>query len=212
MVKRALLIVAHLSLLGFLFPDLRRSFGSWALALLLGILFLSPLSKLFRVPFLLQLMGLRRELGIFMAYLATVHSLGYLLDSAWASFFITPYILSDPWLIDSRYLLGLLAYVLTLPLLFTSNNMAIRFLGGRNWKWLHRLVYPLLFLTLFHKFLRPGSARLADIISPTIIFLGYLCLKVVAENSSLLPVQRFSGWIVTRYQAYPVTPGEGSRS
>ncbi|MEK7181656.1 MAG: ferric reductase-like transmembrane domain-containing protein, partial [Patescibacteria group bacterium] len=140
-IKRTLLIVAHLSLFGFFFPELRLSFGSWASNLLIFLLFISPLSKIFRMRLLLLLIGLRREMGIMMAYLATVHGLGYLMDPDWATFILWEPLRTGDWNIGSGYILGVVTYILTLPLLLTSNDLAKRYLGGKRWKNLHTIVY-----------------------------------------------------------------------
>lgn len=205
MLKRAILIAAHLSLFGFLLPDMRRSFGSLALSLLLGIVFLSPLGGIFRTRLLLQLMGLRRELGIFMAYLALVHGLGYMTDPLWLSYFVAPYASGNLSAMDLRNLLGLLALILTLPLLFTSNNVATRLLRSRNWKRLHRLVYLVLFFALFHKFLRFGIIRVGDIVPPTLIFLVYLFAKALAYRNIFPPLRNSIDWVAERYRQYRAT-------
>lgn len=203
--KKGILVGAHVSLLGLLFPEMRQDFGSVALTMLVGLLFLSPLSQLFRAKLLLQAMALRRELGILMGYLATVHVVGYLIDPDWFDFLITPYWPSDLLAIDLRYQLGFLAYFLTLPLLLTSNAWANRVLGGKNWKRLHRLVYPLLLLALFHKFLRAGEVQLQDTLMPILIFILYIVVKIVANKKSFPPLQKGIAWVALRYQAYRTT-------
>ncbi len=203
-IKKIILVVAHLSLFGLFLPEMREDFGSAALVILLVLLFLSPASKLFRMKLLYQLMGLRREIGILMGYLATVHVVGYLIDPDWFDFLITPYWPNDLLSIDVRYQLGFLAYFLTFPLLFTSNTWANRVLGGKNWKRLHRLVYPLLLLTLFHKFLRPGEVSLPDVILPTVIFALYVMSKFLAEKNFLPPLEKVIQFIAVRYREYGV--------
>jgi len=82
-IKTGILVMAYASLSGFFFPKLRRDFGNAAIAILFLILFLSTLSQIFRMRRLRLLMGLRRESGVLMACLATVHGIGYALDPAW---------------------------------------------------------------------------------------------------------------------------------
>ncbi len=203
--KKVILVGAHVSLFGLLFPEMREDFGSAALVVLLFLLFLSPLSQLLRMKLLLQAMALRREIGILMGYLATVHVVGYLIDPDWFDFLITPYWPNDLLSIDIRYQLGFLAYFLTLPLLFTSNTWANRVLGGKNWKRLHRLVYPLLFLALFHKFLRGGDTQIQDTLMPMFIFVLYVVFKVIAKRNNIPPFQRAIEWVALRYQGYRAT-------
>src|SRR6185369_13564242 len=175
-IKRMLLILAHLSLFGFLFPGIRKDLGNISVFLLFVILFISPLSKIFRMRLLLQVMSVRRELGIWMAYVATVHGVGYLLDPLWLSQNIVPYWNASFFSIDTRYILGIAAYTLTLPLLFTSNTLSIKFFGPKAWKRLHSMAYPLFLLVLFHFFLRTGRADNFGIISVLAVFSGYIFL------------------------------------
>lgn len=201
-IKRFLLIVAHLSLFGFLFPDLRKDFGEIALVLLLVILFLSPVSKIFRMRLLLQLMGLRRELGIMMAYLATVHGLGYLFDPQWFDLLIAPYLKVSLFAIDPALLFGMTAYLLTLPLLLTSNALAQRSLG-KYWKLLHRVVYVLFVVVLIHRFLiKVGGTE--EAIQSALLLGGYVLAKLLAWKNFITPLQKAIDWVATRYREYTV--------
>lgn len=203
-IKMALLLVAHLSLFGLFVPELRNAFGNLALLLLLVILFLSPLSKLLRMRLLLQLMTFRRQLGIWFAYLVTVHGVGYLLDPHW-------FALSETGLeglrnITSPYSLGVIAYVLTLPLLFTSNNISLKFFRA-NWRRIQMLVYPVLVFTLLHVFLISRSgltpSQLTVGLVQTALLLGvYVLLKALATKNFLPFLERFIGYIGEQYGVY----------
>lgn len=202
-VKRGLLLVAHISLIGLLFPYLAKSFGSLAQDLLLVILLVSPLSKLFRMKLLYQLMSLRRELGIWFAYAALVHSLGYLLDPDWFATFIAPYV-SQPLSILPRYIFGILALTFTLPLLITSNNVSLRLLKG-NWKKVHWLVYPLFAFMLLHIFLPRRAGIGGDIfgwVQWTLAFGGYVLLKILAKNNFLIPLRNINEYVGRTYKEY----------
>lgn len=203
-VKRILLIVAHLSLFGFLFPDLRKDFGSVAASVLIGILFLSPLSRIFRMRLLAQMMGIRREFGILMAYLATVHGLGYILDPAWFAVFIAPYRGTDIFAIETRFLFGIAAYALTLPLLLTSNNLALRFLGGKRWKLLHRSVYLLFIAAISHRFLIKGASEYDAIaLAQSVLLVGsYAFIKLLAWKNFIVPLRDIIAHIGDRYRTY----------
>jgi sulfoxide reductase heme-binding subunit YedZ len=203
-IKRTMLIVAHLSLFGFLFPDLRKDFGEMAANVLLVILFLSPLSRIFRMRLLAQLMGIRRELGILMAYLATVHGLGYILDPAWFAVFIAPYWTTDPLAIETRLLFGMLAYLLTIPLFLTSNTLAVRFLGGKRWKMLHRLVYGIFFAAIFHRlFTKSATGNDAAALTQAIILVSaYLLAKLLAWKNFIAPLRDMITSVSERYQTY----------
>lgn len=200
-VKRTLLGVAHLSLFGFLFPEFRQDFGELAATLLIGILFLSPLSRMFRMRLLLQLMGLRRELGILMGYLATVHGLGYVLDPDWFQFIFAPLGPEHFWPIDPRYLFGVGAYALTLPLLFTSNGFAQRTLGGRHWKQLHRLVYGLFVFSIVHRYLiKEGETEY--LVQALLLLAAYVLAKLLAWNNFLPPLAAAIEAVALRYREY----------
>lgn len=203
-IKKLILVVAHLSLLGLLLPDLRRSFGQIAEFMLLVILFLSPVSRILRMRLLLQFMGLRRELGIFMAYLATVHGIGYLIDPAWVAVFVAPFVNGETFPLNPTYVLGGVAYLLTLPLLFTSNDLMQRFLNSRNWKRLHRSVYLVLPLVLLHHFSVRRGLNASGWIQAVMLLALYLLLKVLAWKNRLTLLQAVLDWVATRYREYTV--------
>jgi methionine sulfoxide reductase heme-binding subunit len=48
-------------------------------------------------------------------------------------------------------LVGAIAFLILLVLAVTSTNQMVRWLGGRRWKWLHRLVYVAAALVLYHQ-------------------------------------------------------------
>lgn len=135
-----------LGLQGGLGPDpgaeLADFTGIWALRLLLVVIFMSavPASLLGR-----SIMGLRRMLGLFCFFYASLHLLVFLavllgwdFDSLWLEIRERPYVT-----------LGFSAWCLLLPLALTSTDRAVRRLR-RRWKVLHRLVYPCLILVLVH--------------------------------------------------------------
>jgi len=119
-----------------------RYFGDWALRLLLLTLTATPLRLLtgWSGP-----VRLRRLLGLFTFFYAVLHLLAYLvLDQFfdWAA--IWEDIVEHPFITT-----GMLAWLLLLALALTSNRAAQRRLG-RNWKRLHRLIYPAAILAVVH--------------------------------------------------------------
>lgn len=205
-IKRAILVVAHLGLFGIFFPSMQRGFGQAALAVLLVIVFLSPLSRIFRTRLLLQLMGLRREMGILMGYLATVHVLIYVIGSSWMIALPNPFQETGLGTLPLMLWAGFAAYVLTLPLLFTSNDLALRLLGGKHWKSLHRLVYLLLVFALLHEALRlRGGMQVlpAGYGAATLRVLGtlsiYAFLKLLAWRNFLRPLREAIDLVATDY-------------
>ncbi|MGZ5010612.1 MAG: sulfite oxidase heme-binding subunit YedZ [Methylobacter sp.] len=111
-----------------------RSTGYWTLVLLLISLTISPLRRFTGWNWLMRL---RRMLGLFVFFYASLHFLTYLvLDQFfdWAS------IIND--IVKRPYItVGFPAFILLIPLAVTSNNRMIKLLGGRRWLILHRLVY-----------------------------------------------------------------------
>lgn len=120
-----------------------HSTGWWALALILITLCVTPLRRLAAQPWLLRL---RRMLGLFAFFYATLHFITYVwLDQ----FFDWKDIVKD---IGKRpfIMLGFAAFVLLIPLAFTSTNAMVKRLGAARWQWLHRLIYVLSSLGVAH--------------------------------------------------------------
>ena len=189
--KRIILIVAHLSLLGILFPQAYRSYGNAALMMLLAILFISPVAKITRMRLAMQLLGFRRELGIMMGYFALVHGLGYAVDPGFFGYYVAPYLSPATILrMDPRLLFGILALFLTLPLLLSSNGFSLRTLGGVRWKRLHFLVYPMFVLVVFHQSFRLARPDLnvSRLSGGLFLCLVYFLLKTVAAKRGWFPV------------------------
>ena len=116
--------------------------GEWSLRILLVTLAVSPVRKIWgwRWP-----MTLRRMLGLFAFFYATVHL------ASFSHFYIgwTPGILLEE-LAERPYItVGALAWVLMLPLAVTSTRKMQRRLK-RNWRRLHRAVYPAAMLACLH--------------------------------------------------------------
>ncbi|WP_445367890.1 sulfite oxidase heme-binding subunit YedZ [Methylomonas sp. BW4-1] len=110
--------------------------GYWTLTFLLISLGVTPLRQLSGANWLVRL---RRMLGLFAFFYACLHFSTYLvLDQ----FFDWPAIAKD--ILKRPYItVGFAAFVLLIPLAVTSTNAMQRRLGGKNWKRLHGLVYPI---------------------------------------------------------------------
>lgn len=204
-IKKLLLIIAFLSLIFIIFPEMRKDFGSYAEGMLLGILFLGPLSKIFRMRLLSQLMGLRREFGIMMGCFALVHGVAYFVDPLSFSLDIAPYLNAHFFSMHPLFYFGILALIFTLPLLLTSNTSSIRLLGGKNWKRLHRLVYIILITMLLHIFFLKAGSHGYDIFEffqPFFIVLGYILLKLLAWKNFLPFLREIIVYISERYDGY----------
>jgi len=110
--------------------------GYWTLIFLLITLTITPLRKLTGWSWLVRL---RRMLGLFAFFYASLHFLTYLvLDQ----FFDWDNIVKD--VIKRPYItIGFSCFVLLIPLAITSNNYLTKLLGGKRWRLLHRLIYPI---------------------------------------------------------------------
>jgi sulfoxide reductase heme-binding subunit YedZ len=119
-------------------------FGAAGLAFLVASFAITPISILTGKT---HLKPIRRPLGVYGFCYITLHLLAY----AWLSNgFDWALILRD--LRERRAMsVGLLGFVLLIPLAFTSTNAWQRRLG-RRWKVLHRLVYFAVPLSLLHYF------------------------------------------------------------
>ena len=132
--------------------------GEWALWILLASLAVTPLRRLH--PRLSNLIRFRRMLGLYAFFYATLHLAtyvflysGYDVQTAWAGArqgriseiwtqwkIIWPTIWED--LRKRRFIqVGLFAWVILLALAATSPTGMLRWMGGKNWQRLHRLVY-----------------------------------------------------------------------
>ena len=120
-----------------------HSTGWWALAFVMITLGVTPVRRLAGLPWLLRL---RRMLGLYAFFYATLHFFTYIwLDQ----FFDWNDIVKD---IGKRpfIMLGFAAFVLLVPLAVTSTDAMVRRLGASRWRWLHRLIYPLSALGVTH--------------------------------------------------------------
>lgn len=112
---------------------LERSLGLWALRFLIASLAITPLRRLTGT----SLLRYRRAIGLLAFFYATLHLTAYLvLDQGLAMPAIWADIVKRPFIT-----VGMLAFLVLVPLAVTSNNTAIRRLGGAAWARLHRWVY-----------------------------------------------------------------------
>lgn len=196
-----ILILAHGSILiGIAMPGLRRNFGEAAGTLLIILLFLSPLSKIFRMKLLLLLMGFRRELGILMGYFAFVHGIGYILHGYDIERIFS---VTDGSFIRLAPLFGFVAMILLLPLLLTSNRVSVQ-VFGIWWKRIHFLVYPAFVFVVLHRLFMPAYKGSDDLLFrgfQAIFLMGsYGMLKLLAWKNCFPPLDRFSRFVGDAYR------------
>lgn len=153
--------------------ELIHRFGKWGLNFLLITLAVTPARKLTGWGWLIRL---RRMLGLFSYFYILMHFLTYAgLDQR----FDLPVIVED--IAKRPYItLGVTALLLLTPLAITSTNAMMKRMG-RQWKRLHRLVYPIAILGVWHFYWQVKQ----DILEP-LIYIGILtvllCYRVFTRR------------------------------
>lgn len=119
---------------------LEHAYGELALQILIAGLCITPLRRFAA----LNLLRFRRALGLLAFLYICLHLAVWLvldvqiMSAIWADIIKRPYIT-----------IGMLAFVLAAPLAITSNNKSVRLLRAK-WRVLHRLTYPIVFLSALH--------------------------------------------------------------
>lgn len=123
----------------------QRFTGTWTINFLLLTLSVSPLRALTGAHWLLRL---RRMLGLYTFFYGSLHFLAFVgFDHLFAIDDIARDILKRPFVT-----VGFAALAIMVPLALTSNQWAIRRLGGRRWQELHRSIYLIGILAIIHYF------------------------------------------------------------
>jgi len=123
--------------------ELLHQLGLWALRLLLVTLAVTPLREILGKPWPIVF---RRMLGLFAFFYVLMHFLTWLVidqELRWSN------ILTD---IGKRpfITIGFTAFLMLIPMAITSTNGMIRRLGSQRWKKLHRLIYIIVPLGVWH--------------------------------------------------------------
>ena len=146
---------------------LLRGTGLWTLRMLCVLLLVTPLRE---ITGWAGLARLRRMLGLFVLFYALVHFVAYVwLDQSgqWDDILLD--IPKRPFI-----LVGLLAWLLLLPLALTSFNAAIRWLGAARWRRLHQVVYVIALLAILHFFWMRAGKRNFDQVALYAVIIGLL--------------------------------------
>lgn len=112
---------------------LEHKMGEIGLQLLVACLAITPLRKYLG----LNLLKFRRAIGV----LAFFYILGHL--AVWLALDIQ-FLWGEIWtdILKRPYItVGMVGFLLLLPLAITSNNLSVRKIGGLNWRKLHKLTY-----------------------------------------------------------------------
>ena len=141
------------------FNAIVRSTGFWSLRFLCLTLAITPFRWLTGWH---SVVKLRRMMGLFAFFYATLHVLAYVVFDALASVDAADRV--HPMLMTTSALraiyvdvvrrpffaIGVVAFVLMVPLAATSSVGMIRRLGGRRWQAVHRLVYAAAIASVVH--------------------------------------------------------------
>lgn len=123
--------------------------GIWTLRFIMITLAITPLRW---ITGLNQLVNYRRLVGLFAFFYGTLHFLTYIVTTFFIEGFsnfdasgLAADLTTRPYIVA-----GFTAFVLMIPLAITSTNGWIRRLGGRNWNWLHKLIYITAIAAVLH--------------------------------------------------------------
>lgn len=154
-----------------------RMTGVMTLVFLVITLLVTPLRKIFGWNWLLKL---RRNLGLYAFYYGIAHLATYLIFDRNLELASVP---ADVWR-RPFIAIGMISFVLMIPLAATSTNAMIKKLGGKKWALLHRLTYPILAGGVIHYWMIVKS----DLRWPlffaliTALLLGYRVFAAVRKN------------------------------
>ena len=159
--------------------------GETTVRILLVTLWISPLRVIFpNFKPLKIIVRHRRMMGVSCFVYALLHLTIYLLDystlTEMLENFTRPFIVS-----------GALAFIILLAMAITSTNWAVKKMGFKKWKSLHRLVYLAVFLAFLHMFLKEKSNVLETLLYfvPLLLAETYRLYVIWQANQRKLRVQ-----------------------
>ncbi len=139
--------------------SLQHTTGRWALIFLLLTLTITPLRKILtayciyvhvrfgkRLEDWNWIIRLRRMLGLYSFFYASLHMLLYVLfDLAMQWSWAIDDIREKPYIV-----LGVIAYLMLIPLAVTSIGKFFKLMGKEKWQRLHKIVYLILIIVILH--------------------------------------------------------------
>jgi methionine sulfoxide reductase heme-binding subunit len=161
--------------------------GDWAIRFLVVALALTPLQRILNFP---KIALVRRMVGVTAFAYALAHFTLFIINSKFDFGFVAAEIFKRFYLtIGFVALLGLSA------LAATSTDAAVRKLGA-NWKRLHRIVYGLAVLGLFHYFLQSKIDVSAATLMAGFFILAMTIRVMIARRMALTPLALSSAAII----------------
>ena len=156
--------------------------GIWTLRFLVITLSITPLRLLTGQSIMIRF---RRMLGLFTFFYASMHFLTYIwLDQ----YFDWPFIIED--IVEHPYVIvGFTTFLILLSLAVTSPRFMVRKMG-KNWKKLHRLIYPAAFLASTHFIWQVKS----DIREPLLYFALFSVLMLLRIPAAQEKIPLLTSW------------------
>jgi sulfoxide reductase heme-binding subunit YedZ len=153
--------------------------GLWTLRLLAVTLAVTPARQLFGLSALAKY---RRTFGLFVFFYVAIHVATW----TWADAgFDVGYMLGE--IRKHRYILvGMLGFLLLVPLAITSTKGWIRRLGGARWNRLHRLIYPAAVAGTVHYLWAVKKDTLFPLVYLTVfaLLLGYRAARALQARAA----------------------------
>jgi len=152
--------------------EFEHRLGEIGLQALIAALAVTPLRRFTGI----SLLRFRRAIGLIAFYYISCHLLVWLVldvqDPArvWADIVKRPYIT-----------IGMVAFVLLVPLALTSNNGAVRRLGAKTWRRVHWLAYPATVLGAVHFVMLVKGWQIEPLVYLSLI-LGLLAVRAVPSR------------------------------
>ncbi len=147
---------------------IEHQLGLWALQVFIATLFVSPMRRYLGC----NILKFRRPLGLICFFYVALHlGVWLVLDlqlywgEIWKDILKRPYIT-----------IGMVAFVLMIPLAMTSNNSSIKKLGAKSWQSLHKLSYVAVLLGAVH-FVMVQKVWELDSLTYLAIILALLALR-----------------------------------
>ena len=159
--------------------------GETTVRILLVTLWISPLRMIFPNFRLLKIIVRhRRMMGVSCFVYVLLHFTIYLLDYSTLAVMLENF--TRPFIIS-----GALAFLILLAMAITSTNWAVKKMGFKKWKNLHRLVYLAVFLAFLHMFLKEKSNVLVTLLYfiPLLLAEAYRLYNTWQMNQRKLRVQ-----------------------
>jgi len=163
---------------------LNRELGDWALIFIILTLAVRPAGEILEKG---EFVAYRRMIGLYAFFYAILH--------------LTSYVIIDLQLdlnafvqdvIKRNYItIGILAILMLIPLAITSTKGMIKRLGGRKWRKLHMLVYPIAILGVIHFYMMIRADFTRPIMYGSVIFvlLAYRVWKARQKSRPKKPAE-----------------------